>query len=380
MQQHQAFLRRARSALAADRSSAPVLARAAGMAGPGSGAMSETSSAARSRPGGARRKGGPGLVGGARLRGLPGSSTEPGMTRQGHKLLQRTAAAYGAAGASAAALAAGARGADDGERDDDTSRGSDAGGLGGGLRMAAKPGMHLSADLAGQLRYVYGLTAEDPKQQAARSAVQRFAVHDEGQRTALRRQLVERLSGARARRESALRLTADRLREQSQEHSKRVEQLRLQHLAATWQAKQRGAQMRRSLEAEAALREVFLQVLEGEKEVLLAERRAATEAAPFPRYKDALRKTEQQYLELFSTLETGIASERQQRVRAHREAQQAQRHSRQVAAAVASDRMQELLGRIARDEQVLLQRRSIATQPQSRQELVGQIRRLLGLP
>lgn len=58
------------------------------------------------------------------------------------------------------------------------------------------------------------LATENPKQQAARAAVQQVAVRDELVRHIRRRQLVDKLAGARARREAALRLTANRLHEQ----------------------------------------------------------------------------------------------------------------------------------------------------------------------
>ena len=55
---------------------------------------------------------------------------------------------------------------------------------------------------------------EDPKQRAARTAAESLAVADDLLRHTRRRALVERLANAKARRESALRSTADRLREQ----------------------------------------------------------------------------------------------------------------------------------------------------------------------
>ncbi|GFR43588.1 hypothetical protein Agub_g4685 [Astrephomene gubernaculifera] len=328
---------------------------------------------------GKRREGGVGDKGGAGLRALQEPVGPPRhVAGEGHRATQRVAAAYRAAMSVAAPLEAlrslnladGSSGSGD-EGEPSTSPRQPSG--------KTAPGMHLSADLEGKLRYVYRLASSDPKQQAARNAVQKLAVVEEQMRHVRRREMLERLGNARARREAALRHTADRLHEQGQEHERRVEQLRLQRLASEWASKQRSAQMRRALAAELALREAFLEVLEGEKELRLAERREAKEAGGLPQYKGAMRHAEQQYMQLYNMLEELLASERQQRVRASREAEQAQRHSNQLAATVVRDRMRELLGRIAREEEAALQRNSVATRPESKQALKAQMRRLLGM-
>ncbi|GIL47508.1 hypothetical protein Vafri_4316 [Volvox africanus] len=226
------------------------------------------------------------------------------------------------------------------------------------------------------------LTAEDSKHSAARAAVESMAMANDLLRQARRRALVDRLNSARSRRDAALRRTADRLREQGREYDKRVEQLRLQRLAAEWSANQRSAQMRRALQAELALRDAFMEVLQSEKEVLLAERQEAKAeaAAAFPGYKKALRKAESYHREILLVLENLLASERQQRIRADREAEQAQRDFNNLAASMVQDRLRELLGRVAREDEATIQRRSIATQPKAKRALVAQIRRVLGLP
>ncbi|GIL70262.1 hypothetical protein Vretimale_3533 [Volvox reticuliferus] len=242
--------------------------------------------------------------------------------------------------------------------------------------------MQLNPELEAKLRYLYKLTAEDPRHSAARAAVESMAMANDLLRQARRRALVDRLCSARARREAALRRTADRLREQSREYDKRVEQLRLQRLAAEWSANQRSARMRRALQAELALRDAFMEVLQSEKEVLLAERQEAKAeaAAAFPGYKKALRKAESYHREILSALESLLALERQQRIRADREAEQAQRDFNSLAASVVQDRLRELLDRVAREDEATIQRRSIATQPKAKRTLLAQIRRVLGLP
>ncbi len=60
------------------------------------------------------------------------------------------------------------------------------------------------------------LAHEDPKDRATRTRTQRQALAEEAARAAARRQLLERLAKARGRRDGAMRLTADRLREQSE--------------------------------------------------------------------------------------------------------------------------------------------------------------------
>lgn len=47
-----------------------------------------------------------------------------------------------------------------------------------------------------------------------------------------------------------------------QEHSRRVEQLRLERLAEQWRSQQHGMHMRQALRAELALRDAFLEVLQ----------------------------------------------------------------------------------------------------------------------
>ncbi|GIL47507.1 hypothetical protein Vafri_4316 [Volvox africanus] len=242
--------------------------------------------------------------------------------------------------------------------------------------------MLLNPELEAKLRYLFKLTAEDSKHSAARAAVESMAMANDLLRQARRRALVDRLNSARSRRDAALRRTADRLREQGREYDKRVEQLRLQRLAAEWSANQRSAQMRRALQAELALRDAFMEVLQSEKEVLLAERQEAKAeaAAAFPGYKKALRKAESYHREILLVLENLLASERQQRIRADREAEQAQRDFNNLAASMVQDRLRELLGRVAREDEATIQRRSIATQPKAKRALVAQIRRVLGLP
>ncbi|KXZ47384.1 hypothetical protein GPECTOR_35g822 [Gonium pectorale] len=268
----------------------------------------------------------------------PSVTALPDADRQARKLMQRTATTY----SSSLPVSVGGKG---------------VAGLAGsqGLHATgvAKHGMQLNADLEGKLRYVFGLATEHPKQRAARSAVQQLSIHEEHLRHVRRRELVERLGEARARREAAQRLNTNRLQERRQ--------------------------MRRAVQAELALREAFLEVLEGEKEVLLAARREAKAKAEFPQYKSAMRKAEAQYMQLFNTLEKYLASERQQRVRANMEAVEAQRQGNQLAASVVQDRMRETLGRIAQQEEAFLARHSIATRPAAKQALVSQVRQLLGL-
>ncbi len=91
------------------------------------------------------------------------------------------------------------------------------------------------------------------------------------------------------------------------------------------------------------------------------------------------RKAEDQYLALYNTLENLLASERQQRLRAAREAMAAQQESNALAAEVVHDRVAELLGRVSAEEEAILARHSVGTRPEKKAELVGQIRRLLGL-
>ncbi|EFJ50927.1 hypothetical protein VOLCADRAFT_116649 [Volvox carteri f. nagariensis] len=249
------------------------------------------------------------------------------------------------------------------------------------LNPRRRPGLQLKPDLEAKLRHLYRLTVEDPKHRAARVAVESVTVANDLLRQAKRRALVDRLSNARARRDASLRLTTDRLREQSREYKKRAEQLRLQRLAAEWNATQRSAQMRRALQAELTLRDAFLEVLRNEKETLLAERQEAKAdaTAAFPIYKRALRNTECTYQEMLSLLEKILASERQQRIRADREAEQAQQDFNKLASTVVHDRMQELLARIAREDEAAVQRHSFATHPKAKRALTTQIRRLLGL-
>ncbi|GLI58920.1 hypothetical protein VaNZ11_000704 [Volvox africanus] len=241
--------------------------------------------------------------------------------------------------------------------------------------------MQLNPELEAKLRYLYKLTAEDSRHSAARAAVESMAMANDLLRQARRRALVDRLNSARARRDAALRQTADRLREQGRAYNKRMEQLRLQRLAAEWSANQRSAQMRRALQAELALRDAFMEVLQSEKEVLLAERQEAKAeaAAAFPGYKKALRKAESYHREILLVLENLLASERQQRIRADREAEQAQRDFNNLAASMVQDRLRELLGRVAREDEATILRHSIATQPKAKRALVAQIQRVLGL-
>ncbi|KAG2485877.1 hypothetical protein HYH03_015460 [Edaphochlamys debaryana] len=412
MAQHKAFLRRARGVLEGEpgssldagsqRSSLPFGSEASA----GSGRLPRAVKKALKQGGPAglvaaaavgRRKvrvngaiDATGRTGGPLLQPLPGTTVPPAPTAKGRRLVQRCAGAYKAVLPVAEQkrlpkqLPRGGRSYDghsyDGHSYDGRSEDTE------GLSMTqlelgepGHPGMHLSSELASKLRYVYGLALGDPKQRAARAAAQQLRLADEQSRRAQRRELVERLASARARREAALRLNADRMRQQNAEYDKRIETLKLQRAAAEWHDQQKSAQMRRALQAELALREAFLEVIEGEKEVLLEERRTTKQAARFPAYQRAMGKAEAEYLQLYNTLESLLAAERQQRVRANREALLATKQEAKLASAVVHDRMQELLGRIARDEEAVLQRTSVATHPQSRQAMVAQIRRLLGL-
>lgn len=74
-----------------------------------------------------------------------------------------------------------------------------------------------------------------------------------------------------------------------------------------------------------------------------------------------------------------LALQQQQCFRADREAQQAQRHYTQLATTVVQDRIQELLSRVAHEEEAAHHRHSIATQPRAKRALVARLRRLLGL-
>ncbi|KAG2451345.1 hypothetical protein HYH02_003949 [Chlamydomonas schloesseri] len=372
------------------------------------GAAGSSSGSGKVKPGGAKATArGSGRQEGAFVE-LPGSVLPPAPAQHGRQLLQRTAASYEAVLPAPVLLAGrgelfqgpggrpgdgdhelGSDEFDDGYYDD-----GDVDDVGASLRAqqryqaqqrtlqadgSVRPGVHLSADLASRLKYLYDLAKENPKQAAVRAAVQQVAVRDELMRHIRRRQLVDRLAGARARREAALRLTANRLHEQRLEYEKRMEQLRLQRLAAEWHDKQRGAAMRRALAAELELREAFMEVLAQEKERLLVERRDTGRGAAFPQYKKAMRKAEDQYLALYNTLENLLASERQQRLRAAREAMAAQQESNALAAEVVHDRVAELLARVSAEEEAILARHSVGTRPEKKAELVGQIRRLLGL-
>eukprot|EP00198_Chlamydomonas_reinhardtii_P013052 XP_001702389.1 predicted protein [Chlamydomonas reinhardtii] len=304
---------------------------------------------------------------------LPGSVLPPAPAKHGRQLLQRTAASYEAVLPAPVLLAGrrellqrpggtgGGRQArddldsgdlDDSYFDDESVDVDDL--LRARRRYGAqqqalqqdgsvRPGMHLNADLASRLKYLYDLATENPKQQAARAAVQQVAVRDE------------------------------------LEYEKRVEQLRLQRLAAEWHDKQRSAAMRRALAAELELREAFMEVLGQEKERLLVERRDTGRGAAFPHYKKAMRKAEDQYLALYHTLENLLASERQQRLRAARETMAAQQESNALAAEMVHDRVAELLARVSAEEEAILARHSVGSRPEKKAELVGQIRRLLGL-
>ncbi len=112
----------------------------------------------------------------------------------------------------------------------------------------------------------------------------------------------------------------------------------------------------------------------------LSDAEAADRAAsPCTRTMLPRSMVERDYVEVFKLLEDLLAAERQQRVRADREAVDAQRYSNQLAAQVVYDRVQELLYRVARDDEATMQRRSIASQPRARRALMAQIRRMLDM-
>lgn len=57
----------------------------------------------------------------------------------------------------------------------------------------------------------------------------------------------------------------------------------------------------------------------------------------------------------------------------------AQQESNALAAEMVHDRVAELLARVSAEEEAILARHSVGSRPEKKAELVGQIRRLLGL-